>query len=640
MAENIVIKFTADTSGLQSSVDLLEQMNLIDKKLAEDFKKLNAEIKTFGTTATEAAKTTVTSTAAVAANTEKTVVATKSLRAELRAATQEAARLSQEFGELSPQALEASQRAAKLADTLQDTQRNIKALDPDRKLGAFITLGNSATGAIQALAGGMQLLGLKSEEAAKAGQVLQGAFNVVSGIQSVSQLREAFVGLRVSILAGTAAQGGLTAATKTFIATSGPLIAIVAALAGAYALVSINLEKAERAQELFNKKLADGRAAEDTFAKEFIKIREERLALLDFEIEKAQALGKSEAFLLKLRIERAQAELRANQAALSSGKANVQFMDEIIARNRQILRDIELLEIRYDSLNKQLSGSEAKEAIESIKTLAISIEDIPTAAEKALEVIDEIKRTASEIEPVKFITPAESDEFKKRAALYIGQANEVASTIFDINNQYREEEEIQLEEQLQRRQISEEQYERKLKAIKTDAAKKNKEQALFNATLLGAQAILNAATTPPPGTAAAIAFASVLTALKLTQIASAQVPRFNDGTLSVPGHDMGHDSVLAMLRPGEAVMPVGTSKAYRPTLAAMYNGMISPSDLNAFVSSKMNGGSVHATINPYDIKRAFSGGIDVKNADYIAGKIAQAVTGDSIETKVLNRRLN
>ena len=171
----------------------------------------------------------------------------------------------------------------------------------------------------------------------------------------------------------------------------------------------------------------------------------------------------------------------------------------------------------------------------------------------------------------------------------------------------REEELSQLEDQKNKKIISEEEYQKRLKVIKQKQAEDAKRAAIYNATLDLSRAIIAALTIPPPASVVAANFAAALAGLNLARIIATPIPKFAKGTLSVPGTEVGKDSVHAMLMPGEAVIPTATNRAYHPTIKAIYEKKISASEINSFVMSRTRSGgsnSITANVDTYALGKA------------------------------------
>jgi hypothetical protein len=210
-----------------------------------------------------------------------------------------------------------------------------------------------------------------------------------------------------------------------------------------------------------------------------------------------------------------------------------------------------------------------------------------------------------------------------QVAAFAGQA------FFEGVARQNDEELAQLEDQKNKKIINEKEYQRRLKEIKNKQAQDAKKQAIYQATLDFSAALINALTFKPiEGVPAALIFASVLAAANLAKIIATPVPKFQKGTLSVPGVDMGRDSVHAMLQPGEAVIPVSTNRAYHPTIKAIYEKKISPSEINNFVMSRTSSAgrqSVTASVDTYALSRALGKNktVEVGNANMIGRAMAK-----------------
>lgn len=134
----------------------------------------------------------------------------KSLKAQIKEATQEALALSQKFGEFSPEALKAAQRVAQLKDEMGDFQQRVQALNPDKFDAIGKVVGGVASG-FSAAQGAMALFGAESEDVEKAMLKVQGAMAFAQGIQGVLDARNQFVALGKSAVASFRA---MSAASK------------------------------------------------------------------------------------------------------------------------------------------------------------------------------------------------------------------------------------------------------------------------------------------------------------------------------------------------------------------------------------------------------------------------------------------
>jgi len=118
----------------------------------------------------------------------------KSLKAQIREATNEATLLAQKFGEFSPEATKAAQRVAELKDQMGDFQERVAALNPD-KFQAIATLTQGFARGFQAAQGAMALFGAESEDIQKTLVKVQGAMAFAEGVQGVIALTNQFKAL-------------------------------------------------------------------------------------------------------------------------------------------------------------------------------------------------------------------------------------------------------------------------------------------------------------------------------------------------------------------------------------------------------------------------------------------------------------
>lgn len=119
--------------------------------------------------------------------------------------------------------------------------------------------------------------------------------------------------------------------------------------------------------------------------------------------------------------------------------------------------------------------------------------------------------------------------------------------------------------------------------LKRKQAQTDKEQAIFNILIQTALNVVKALGTPPVPNIPLGILAGTLGGAQLAFVAAKPLPKFNKGTKSVPGVDTGGDSIVAMLRPGEGIMPVEKMAQYRPAFEAMFDGRIPSGLINSIV---------------------------------------------------------
>jgi hypothetical protein len=121
-----------------------------------------------------------------------------SLRSQLREATMEAQKLSQQFGQFSPQALEAAQKVADIKDQIDDVNGSINALTGAGKIQAFGKAVGTIAGGFTAAQGALALFGGESEDLQKTLVKLQGAMALSQGLAALEDAGQAFSNLGVA----------------------------------------------------------------------------------------------------------------------------------------------------------------------------------------------------------------------------------------------------------------------------------------------------------------------------------------------------------------------------------------------------------------------------------------------------------
>lgn len=600
MADNITIKVIADVSQLKETNKVLVESGEISKQTEKRFTELqNATTKVDGSF--------------------------KSLRQQIKDAKTEAQTLSQQFGENSRQATQAAQKVANLTEELSDFNNRVKALNPEEKFNALNRVIGGTIGAFQGLTGALQLFGGESEEVKKIAEKLQGFLNLTQGLNSVIGLKDAFKDLRVVLTAATASQTALASATTgvavaegaatagatafgvAFTAATGGIILLIGGLVAAIYAVEKSLSDSAKQTERLQKKFADLEAARSTFDKTFLEKRAEILDGYDFEIKKLEAVEASELKIIQAKVNRINAELAANRAAIASGQSTKELNKELEKGNKKLIQDLELLKLKYETVKANIKVTATIPKFDDIPPL--EIKDVvldPNIGKELQDAFDNLEPIKVEIETKKgkqksFETDLKEieDEEKAKAEITEQIAQQSFDLIAQLNANAFNRQLSDLDNLLAKKEISEEQYAKKVKEIKRKQAQDDKALALFQAAINIATAIIKVIDKP-----ALIPFVASLGALQLATIASRPIPKFKRGTLNVTGGNGGEDDVLAYLNRGEAVIPTDRNRDYNKTISAIFTRSVSAQDLNNFVVSKTSGsGKLTATINPYDLAR-------------------------------------
>lgn len=282
---------------------------------------------------------------------------------------------------------------------------------------------------------------------------------------------------------------------------------------------------------------------------------------------------------------------------------------KILSNEKLSLTERERYNIEYQKAQLDITDKVTKAVVDSEKAKQDAQKKTAEDADKQAE-----KRLATEL--------AVKDAV-------VGAAASFADIGLDITRQQLSAEEAELKKQKDKGLINEEQYQKKLNEIKHRADVADKQAAIFKATLDFAAALINALKAPPTAIPAVLALTTAVAGANLAKIIATPLPKYQNGTLSVPGVDMGRDSVMAMLQPGEAVIPTAINKKYAPTIRAIYEQKISASDINSFVRGKKNGanGDIVATVDTYALSRAMSKNrnVTVENAQTIGKVIANEI---------------
>lgn len=114
------------------------------------------------------------------------------LRKQLKDAQKDVARLSDEFGVTSTEAINAAKKAAQLRDTIQDSKELIDAFNPATKFQVFSGAINTVVGGFTALTGAQALFGEKSEQVEKVLLKVQSALALSQGVSQILDAGGAF----------------------------------------------------------------------------------------------------------------------------------------------------------------------------------------------------------------------------------------------------------------------------------------------------------------------------------------------------------------------------------------------------------------------------------------------------------------
>ncbi len=252
-----------------------------------------------------------------------------SLKAQLREAQAEVAKMAEKFGDTSVEAANAAKAAAILKDKIGDAKALTDAFNPDAK---FSALSNSIGGVLngfQAYEGAMGLIGVESEQLQATLLKVQSAMALSQGIQGALEAKDSFTQLG-SVVKN--AFTGMTNASKIFLATGiGAIVAGLALLISNWDSVTEALGAATAAQRINSKAKLDATAA---ISKEVSAANSLSNSLKDETLNRAE----------KLRL------IKAFQADYPGLLSNINLeKDSITSINKQLGDNIKLLQLQAEA---------------------------------------------------------------------------------------------------------------------------------------------------------------------------------------------------------------------------------------------------------------------------------------------------
>jgi hypothetical protein len=304
--ENVIIKFVADTSGLEPAIKQLELLGKISKDDAAAFAQVNNEQKEFiqnlNKSTTEMGKLSnevdglmaeiqagvmegfADHLAEVTAESKKAGTGFKSMKQELKELKAQIA-----SGSLGEKELrEATKRAAELTDNIGDVNDKVKALASDTKrIDAVVTAFRGIAAAASVAAGAAALFGGENEKLTKTLAQAQGAMALLQGVQELANIATTEGALRTMVLDGAQKAAavssrvlGVTISASMAMATAG----ISLLLAGLVYLVSTMDDTSESAKNM------DRALAGD--ADVYLKARDKRLQMMKDGLDKELLINK------------------------------------------------------------------------------------------------------------------------------------------------------------------------------------------------------------------------------------------------------------------------------------------------------------------------------------------------------------
>ena len=490
--ENVIIKFVADTEGLQPAIKQLQLMGKITDEDAAKFEKINAEQREFiqglnkSTTEMGKLNSEVDQLAATVAggaiskaaddlkkSSDEATKATKqftSLKAELRALKAEIAR-----GEMGAKEMRAATlRAAELEDRIGDINERVRGLASDTKrLDAVVTAFRGIAAGISVATGAAALFGSENKELEKTLMKVQGAMALLQGVQELATIATGNSALKTMVLDGaqkavavSARVMGISVAQATAVMTAGisVVVAAVAYLVSELMTASeetnrVTDEMLEKQKEqlsfqeyITNKKIAlikDGKKRELVE----LKLAEDReIAQLDDKLRRGIISGEQYEETFKLiRLKGAQdREKIEDEYAKKDLEAKKSHGKKVVAIRQKTITELLDIELQYqrdmDAINDRMLSEIMKLQTDELK--AQREIDAENAKWQQEEIDKALQRDADAAEQKKNIEKQKAEEIRRinqelqdaivKASIDAGI--EIANALFDINNNRRAEE--------------------------------------------------------------------------------------------------------------------------------------------------------------------------------------------------------
>ena len=247
-----------------------------------------------------------------------------SLKSQLKEATLEVQRLTEQFGETSDAAVNAAKKAAELKDQIGDASALVDAFNPDTKFAAVSQTLGAVAGGISAVQGALGLLGVEGDDVEKTLLKVQSALAFSQGLEQLGDLGAAFTNMK------TVAVNAFKS-IKTAIGATG-IGLLVVALGTIYAYwddIKELVGGVSDEQQKLNEK-----------SKENLKTQEDKLSAIDGQSNQLKLQGKSEKDILVLKIKQADEAIKAAKINLANAKATKDAQVEAAKRNYEFTKGL------------------------------------------------------------------------------------------------------------------------------------------------------------------------------------------------------------------------------------------------------------------------------------------------------------
>ena len=291
----------------------------------------------------------------------------KSLKAQLRAAQQDVAALSEKFGATSQEAIDAAKRAAQLKDAIGDAKNLTDAFNPDAKFNALTQSLSGVLNGFQAFEGALGLVGVESEAVQESLLKVQSAMALAQGVDGVLEAVDSFKTLSAQLMRYSIVQKVVTAAQYVWnnVIKANPIgaltVAITGLIAAGYALIKyFQTSTAEN-----EKNAASIKNSTRELKKQNLELEKSKTRLEEnnkFQLDYAKASGKSAQELRKLALANQEEELAMARKNKELAKSTYLREKDILASMKANGADEEVIKKQEELVKKY--GEAAKQSRE------------------------------------------------------------------------------------------------------------------------------------------------------------------------------------------------------------------------------------------------------------------------------------
>lgn len=394
------------------------------------------------------------------------VADTRSLRTQLREATQELIRLQESGTATAAEIAKAGKRAGELKERIADARAQIDAFNPEAKFKAFSAVVQGVAGAFSAAQGALALLGVEGEDVQKTLLKVQGALALSEGLNTILSLEDGFKNLSLVVQSSStymAANAAVTAITgKVFkvlaieVETSATAFKV---LKGAIAATGIGLlvvglgyaveafqsfsnsaKEAKQAQDELNKTIERGSKAQLEGEKESLRRQGE------LEVAKAKRRGATEEEIFAIQDKYSRLGIKAQERYYQEVKGIAKVGDDAEKElvNAKAKRDTDLINFQTELVVKGRE-KQKKAAEEALAKTAQAEEAWATENEKRIARLFELQKQG---------------------------LNETDTKLFELRNQYLEDLKMFSDNEVMKARITQQYEEERFKirraAVKVD----------------------------------------------------------------------------------------------------------------------------------------------------------------------------